>query len=150
MTITLYSTSSPAKMVSKTLTGATNYTGSFRQGEHPSDRDPVVVISTARSSLTAYNYAYIPAFGAYYFIKDKVAVSAGTTEIVMHKDVLMTYSAGIRANRALINRQESINIGDVNLDDSAYVVKRNELETMTFSNYGNHSASIVLGVTGTM
>ena len=150
MTITLYSTASSAKTVTKTLSNATNYTGAFRQGEQPSDRDPVIVVQTARTSLTTFNYAYIPAFEAYYFIRDRKAVGQNTTELVMHKDVLMTYDAGIRGNSAIISRQASSSVGDVDLDDSAYVVKRTELETLTLSNYGGHTASIILGVTGTM
>lgn len=150
MTITLYSTASPAKTVTKTLSSATEYTGAFRQGEQPSDRDPIVVVQTARNNLTAFNYAYIPSFGAYYFIRDRRAVGQNTTELVMHKDVLMTFDSGIRANSAIINRQASASIGDVDLDDTAYVVKRTELETLTLSNYGGHDATLVLGVTGTM
>ena len=115
-----------------------------------SDRDPVVVVQTARSSLSSFNYAHIPAFDAYYFIRDRRAVGQSTTELVMHKDVLMTYDAGIRGNSAVINRQASSSVGDVDLDDTAYVVKRCELETKTLSNYGGHTASIILGVTGTM
>lgn len=148
MKITLYSTSSSAKTVTKTLTNATEYTGAFRQGEQPSDRDPVVVVQTARSNLSSFNYAHIPAFDAYYFIRDRRAVGQSTTELVMHKDVLMTYDDGIRGNSAVINRQASASVGDVDLDDTAYVVKRCELETKTFSNYGNQNATYILGVTG--
>ena len=150
MTITLYTTASPAKTVTKTLTNNTDYTGAFRQGEQPSDRDPVVVVQASRTSLSSFNYAYISAFGAYYFIRERRAVGQSTTELVMHKDVLMTYDAGIRGNSAVINRQASASVGDVDLDDTAYVVKRCELETLTLSNYGGHTASIILGVTGTM
>lgn len=148
MKITLYSTSSSAKTVTKTLSNATNYTGAFRQGEQPSDRDPVVVVQTARSNLSSFNYAHIPAFDAYYFIRDRRAVGQSTTELVMHKDVLMTYDAGIRGNSAVINRQASASVGDADLDDTAYVVKRCELETKTFSNYNDQNATYILGVTG--
>lgn len=150
MTINLYSTSSPKENVTKQLGAAKSCVGAFRSGEVPSDRDPVIIVQAARSTLTSYNYAYIADFGAYYYIREKKAVSAETTELVMHKDVLMTFSTGIRNQSAIINRQASSSVADVDLDDTMLVVKRCELETLTLSNYGNHTATIVLGVTGTM
>lgn len=148
MTITLYSTSSPAKTVTKQLSNAKQCTGAFRGRDNPSDRNPVIVIEGARNTLNSYNYAYIPDFGAYYFIREKNAVSANTTELIMKKDVLMTFDAGIRNQSAIINRQASSSYSDVDLDDEMLVVKRSELETLTLSNYGDHTATIVLAVSG--
>lgn len=150
MTITLYSTASPKKNVTKQLLSAKACTGSFRNKENPSDRNPVIIINAARSTLNSYNYAYIPDFNAYYYITEKKAVTAETSEIVMRKDVLMTFSTGIRNQSAIIHRQASSSIADVDLDDEALIVKRSELEALTLSNYGNHTATIVLGVTGDM
>lgn len=148
MTITLYSTSSPAKTVTKQLSNAKQCTGAFRDRDNPSDRNPVIIIEGARNTLNSYNYAYIPDFGAYYFIREKNAVSANTTELIMKKDVLMTFDDGIRNQSAIINRQASSSYSDVDLDDEMLVVKRSELETLTLSNYGNHTATIVLAVSG--
>lgn len=148
MTITLYSTSSPAKTVTKQLSNAKQCTGAFRDRDNPSDRNPVIIIEGARNTLNSYNYAYIPDFGAYYFIREKNAVSSNTTELIMKKDVLMTFDAGIRNQSAIINRQASSSYADVDLDDEMLVVKRSELETLTLSNYGNHTATIVLAVSG--
>lgn len=148
MTITLYSTSSPAKTVTKQLSNAKQCTGAFRDRDNPSDRNPVIIIEGARNTLNSYNYAYIPDFGAYYFIREKNAVSSNTTELIMKKDVLMTFDAGIRNQSAIINRQASSSYSDVDLDDEMLVVKRSELETLTLSNYGDHIATIVLAVSG--
>lgn len=148
MTITLYSTSSPAKTVTKQLSNAKQCTGAFRDRDNPSDRNPVIVIEGARNTLNSYNYAYIPDFGAYYFIREKNAVSANTTELIMKKDVLMTFDVGIRNQSAIINRQASSSYSDVDLDDEMLVVKRSEIETLTLSNYGNHTATIVLAASG--
>lgn len=149
-TVSLYQMSDSAKTVSKTLGSAKTATGAFRNGDYPSDRDPVIVVEGAINTLTSYNYAYIPPFNAYYFIRERVGLTAQTTQLTLHKDVLMTFDSGIRAHSAVINRQASSSVGDVDLDDTAYVVKRSELETATLSNYGGHTATIVLGVTGTM
>lgn len=108
MNIVLYKTASPKKTVTKTLTNAITLSNcSFRTNDTPNDRDPVVVISSPISDLVKYNYCYIPAFSAYYFIRDRVARSASTTELVMHKDVLMTFDAGIRSHSAYVSRQET-------------------------------------------
>lgn len=149
--LTLYNVSDSPKTVSKTLGSGVDYDGAFTSdSDNPSDRDPIIRIGVTRASLGSLNYAYIPDFGAYYFIKEKRAVHGTMTELVMHKDVLKTFDAGIRAHDAIIRRQASSSVGNVNLDDEMFVVERCELETGTLSNYGGHSATIVLGVTGTM
>lgn len=155
MRITLYSMSSGHKEVTKNLSNATNYDGAFRQGENPSDRDPIIRVSTARNNLASFNYAYIPLFSAYYFIRDRIAVTAETTELILHKDVLMTYATGIRNQSAIISRQASSSVANVDLDDSALVVERTELETLTLSNYIQPQSgqtipsTIILAVSGT-
>lgn len=147
MTITLYSTSSPSKTVTKALSNAKQCVGAFRDKDNPSDRNPVIIIEGARNTLSSFNYAHIPDFNAYYFIREKNAVSANTTELVMKKDVLMTFDSGIRQQRAIINRQASSSHSDVDLDDEIYVVKRSELEAIAVSN-ATHNSTIVLAVTG--
>lgn len=148
MTITLCNTADPPKKLDKTLTGSANYTGAFRSGDNPSDSDPVIVVNIPYATAVSYNYAQF--FGKSYFIRDRKAVSANTTEITFHKDVLSTFKVGIRTNSALIDRQQSGSVGDVDLDDSAFVVKRSYLDTYTLSGYSTPSATIVLGVTGTI
>lgn len=148
MTITLYSTASPPKAVTKSLTNSKACTGAFRDGDSPTDRSPVITVQGARNTLNSYNYAYIPDFGAYYFILEKKAVSSATTELVLKKDVLMTFKDGIRSHSAIINRQASASNADVDLDDEMLTVKRSELEVLTLSGYGNHTATIVLAVSG--
>ena len=150
VSIQLYKMSDPVNKVTKTLGTAKTVSGAFRPNETPSDRDPVIIIESAIDTLTEYNYAYIADFGAYYFIRERKAMSAATTLLTLHKDVLQTYDSSIRTHTAIISRQASSAVGDVDLDDSAYVVKRHTLETATLSNYGSHTASIVLGVTGKM
>lgn len=108
MNITLYKTASPKKAVTKTLTaGITKTNCSFRTGDTPNDRDPVIVVGMPLNELTAYNYCEIPAFSAFYFIKDRIALTSATTALIMHKDVLMTYDSGIRSHSAYVSRQET-------------------------------------------
>lgn len=151
MRITLYSTSSGHKEVTKNLSNSTNYDGAFRQGENPSDRDPIIRVSAVRNNLTSFNYAYIPLFGAYYFIRDRIAVTAETTELIMHKDVLMTYATGIRNQSAIIMRQASSSVADVELQDTNLVVERTYLDAKEFLVNGvrpSLDSKFILAVTG--
>lgn len=151
MRITLYSTSSGHKEVTKNLSNATNYVGAFRQGENPSDRDPIIRVSTPRNNLTSFNYAYIPLFSAYYFIRDRIAVTAETTELIMHKDVLMTYATGIRNQSAIIIRQASSSVANIELQDTNLVVERTYLDAKEFLVNGVRpmlDSKFVLAVTG--
>lgn len=146
MTITLGKTSAPPKQVSKTMTDTRTFTGAFREGDAPSDRDPVIVVNIDMTTALTYNYAEI--FGSYYFIKDRKAVTQGSTEITFHKDVLNTFSTGIRTHTCIIDRQYSDNVGDYDIDDGAFVVKRSELETISFPTAGTHTQTFVLGTIG--
>ena len=152
MKITLYSTSSGHKEVTKRLSDETDYIGAFRQGENPSDRDPVIRVTEARNNLTSFNYAYIPLFGAYYFIRDRIAVTAETTELIMHKDVLMTYATGIRNQSAIIIRQASSSVANIELQDTNLVVERTYLDAKEFSLINGQrpmlDSKFVLAVTG--
>lgn len=150
MTVTLYSTSSSANTVTKVLSDEMTVTGgnAFRTDDSPSDRNPTITILAARETLNSYNYVYIADFAAYYFIRDRIAVTAQTTKLILKKDVLFTYADGIKSNRGMIVRQAEEEHSDVDLDDEALVVKRSELQALTLSNYGDHTPKIILAVTG--
>ena len=145
MNIKLGVTSAPPKQVSKTMTDPQTYTGAFRDGDSPSDRDPVIVVNVPITTALTYNYAEI--FGSYYFIKDRKAVTQTSTEITFHKDVLNTFSTGIRTHTCIIDRQYSDNVGDYDIDDGAFVVKRSELEILPV-NTSSHTVTFVLGTIG--
>lgn len=145
MNIILGVTDAPPKQVSKTMTGTHTYEGAFRDGDSPSDRDPVIVVNISMTTALTYNYAEI--FGAYYFIKDRKALTQTTTEITFHKDVLNTFDEGIRNQTCVIDRQYSDSVGDYDIDDGAFVVKRSELEILPV-NSSSHTVTFVLGTIG--
>lgn len=109
--------------------------------------DPVVTIllSNNEAFRTGCNYAYIPAFGRYYYITNIVATTGAvddtsqTTEqphqlweIHMHVDVLMSFKDQIRAQSAVVARQE--NIYNLMLDDGFFMTYQNpKLQTKLFS-----------------
>lgn len=96
------STSSEKRELDKTVSYSVTLTGTLRNAS--SVVDPVIVIDQSASTLATCNYMSIPTFGRYYFITDVVALSDQLCEVHGHCDVLSTYKAGIRTNRAIIGR----------------------------------------------
>lgn len=104
MNITLYKFTGQKDAVTKSLTqvGAVR-TGSLKEGS--SILKPSIVIKAPMSSVIGANYFYIADFGRWYYMGDPVAETASTTRIEGTVDVLYTYRTGIRATKALIERQ---------------------------------------------
>lgn len=90
---------------------------------------PTVQLDAA--DLTGYNYAYIPAFHRYYFIRD-CRYSAGFWDIDLTCDVLATYKAAIGGSDLYILRSSAEfdgNIQDNYYPPTAEVVYSSELYT---------------------
>ena len=58
-------------------------------------------------TLTSANYCYIPDFGRYYFIKERVMQGANVFELDLEVDVLMTYADSIKELPCVVKRQEN-------------------------------------------
>ena len=67
--------------------------------ENCSEHDPILKVN---SSVSDYNYAYIPSFGKYYFVTDVVFMADNYLEYHLAEDVLATYNADIRSLKARI------------------------------------------------
>lgn len=109
--------------------------------------DPVVTILLDENNAyrSSCNYAYIPAFNRYYYVTNIVAVdgitddtSLTTTqphqiwEFHMHVDVLMSFKDQIRAQSAVVARQEKKY--NLMLDDGFFMTYQNpKLQTKLFS-----------------
>lgn len=68
----------------------------------------VVSVSIIISTVNNANYAYIPSFGRYYFVRDIVQENARMIRIDMDVDPLMSFSSYIYSLDALISRNESV------------------------------------------
>lgn len=83
-------------------------------------------------NYSEYNYAYIPAFGRFYYIKDHIAESGNMTRIEMQVDALQSFKDQILANNAVIERQESLN--NAYFADSMYWTQVNKVvKTVPFT-----------------
>lgn len=89
--------------------------------------DPILILQSNAPILA--NYAYIPDFGRYYFIKDNINEQGKIWSLKMHCDVLSSFKNGIRNSLATIDRNEF----DFNLyiPDEKFVL---ESDTFTITN----------------
>lgn len=102
-TISLYKTASENNRVVKALTSGKEMSGELRN--QTSVLNPSIRIESA-DNISTYNYAYIPEFGRYYYIADITNVRTNCWIISLRCDVLMSYSAQIKALRPIIEREE--------------------------------------------
>ena len=105
------------------------------------------VVEIAASDPTAYNYAYISDFGRYYYITGIESVRTGLVRVYMHVDVLKSFDSAIRANNALIDKQNTA--GNVYLNDGTWKHEAREFYTIeTFPNGFNDSGEYILITAG--
>ena len=103
-TISLFKTASENNRVVKTLTDEKQLSGELRN--QTSVLNPSIRIESA-DNISAYNYAYIPEFGRYYYITDIASVRTNCWTVSLRCDVLMSYSDQIKAITGVVVRQES-------------------------------------------
>lgn len=102
MNIYLYNYAGDDKKISKALGGGTALTGALRD---PSNIiDPEILIEL--NNVDNINYAYIPQFQRYYFIREKQSVRSGLWRLSMHVDVLNSYASEILGLAAVAVRSQ--------------------------------------------
>lgn len=145
MTIKLYNNLSDQIVVDKNITqiGA-DITGTLR--ENCSIIDPVIKLEgTVGANIASCNYAYISEFARYYYINNIVCV--GTLfELHMHVDVLMSFRGDIRANTAVIARQQ--NLYNLYLQDGVFKAQSNPHYQICQFPSGFNSFNFVLAISG--
>lgn len=62
---------------------------------------------TIKGDISAYNYAYIPLFNRYYYIKSIVALSADAMSVKFQVDALQSFKAQIDECEVILERQET-------------------------------------------
>ena len=102
MNINLYNYAGDDKKIVKALSGGTALTGALRD---PSNIiDPEILIEL--NNVDNINYAYIPQFQRYYFIREKQSVRSGLWRFSMHVDVLNSYASEILGLAAVAVRSQ--------------------------------------------
>ena len=88
MIIYLYDNESPKNKISKNITLLATLTGTLR-GEI-NIVSPIIRISNA--TFPAFNYAFIPDFGRYYYLRDVREIRADIWDLSLISDPLMSFN----------------------------------------------------------
>lgn len=107
--------------------------GTLREGT--SIIDPTIIVEANSPGFQANksNYIYIEEFGRYYYITNIVSINYTLWELHCHVDVLMSYKDQIKAQTAIVARQESQY--NLYLDDGVFMAYQNPIvQTKLFSN----------------
>ena len=107
----LLKTNDPNNKVTKTTSGIVTLNGALKDDTsvlNPTIRIDIKNVSFPQgTNIFTPNYAYIPAFGRYYHIKDIVCVNNTIFEISMHVDVLMSWNSGLLNSPCIVARNSN-------------------------------------------
>ena len=122
--IKLYQNTEARNKVTKNISGGSNFNGTLR-----TDSDittPTIMLEADASDVCGYNYAYIPAFKRYYYIKNVNAYRSGLCIVSMTVDVLKTFSQAILNSSCIITRSGKSADAIYSLPDDSYPIKQSE------------------------
>ena len=136
MLIELMSSVSEPHALNKVISTITTLEGTLRN-ESPIS-NPSILIETddlAVGSTVRANYAHIPNFGRYYFIKEVTHVRNHLWMLDLKCDVLMSFSTGIKASMVLIEQTTeagNARINDYMASDSFAVTVKDKTDIIQF------------------
>lgn len=99
MNILLYKTTNANNDLNKTINDKVELVGALREAS--SIIAPSILI---QSNPIGYNYAYIPEFGRYYYIKNITAFRKGAYIVDLKCDVLMSFKEEILNMSGIVSR----------------------------------------------
>lgn len=147
MEITLYTNESEKNKLEKTITNSISLEGNLR--DESSIINPIILISSNKEDIPyMYNYAYIPAFGRYYFITDIESVRTGIWRVSMHVDVLMSYKEQIKNLNVIINNSEETGANNYLSGNQWITNVKNTTSIVNFPNGLNDNGEFILITAG--
>lgn len=99
--IKLYRNTSPKNAINKSISEVASIDGVLKQ--ECSVTAPIILYN---GDYVAFNYAYIPAFGRYYFLTDMISVRNGLWELHFSVDPLFSFRTEILSNTCILERQQ--------------------------------------------
>lgn len=142
--IVLQTNNSEPNRVTKSVSDIMTLSGVLK--EETSIIDPVIKIECDLATVTGCNYLSIPAFGRSYFVTNIRSVRNGLVEFSCHVDVLSSFADGIKANSAIVKRQE--NSWNLYLNDGSLKVYQNPIVLTKAFPSGFTTQEFVLAVAG--
>lgn len=145
MEIRLYNNISDNRTIRKKLLNEFSLTGTLR--DSCSLIEPVINIES--SNVLRFNYAYIPDFQRYYFVKEIINLRKNIWTLELEVDPLMSFKGDILALQVVVDKQSSDNLGDEYIDDGSLVADSFTFKNIyNFSNGFNNSGEYILITAG--
>lgn len=121
--ITIGKTDSPVNALTKKVTMKQSLVGTLRNESEIINPTVIIQSSSALENLFKCNYMEISEFGRKYFITSVKCIRSYIYEVQGHCDVLSSFASEIRANNAIILRQE--HNFNLLLNDDVFKCKQN-------------------------
>ncbi len=109
MILTLYKTLDGDNVINKTLTEPTDFNINLK-AEVDINSPELLMVRVTGLDYNDYNYAYLPDFERYYFIRSCRLINASIYKLTLECDFIETYKADILSSSA--NFRKSISSGD--------------------------------------
>jgi hypothetical protein len=103
---------------------------------------PIVTVN--RQILPFYNYAYIDTYDSYYYITDLQNNTRDITDIVLSRDPLQTFAAGIKASPAIAARASDNHVNADYPDGKYKVLQSHDTSVINIGNLGLAN-TVILG-----
>ena len=145
MEIKLCYNSSDNRCINKNIIDGETISGTLRTST--SIISPVITFES--SSPLRYNYAYIPEFRRYYYIKNVISARNNLWEAQFEIDPLMSFKADICALKVVVDKQSNESNGDEYIDDSSLVTDNLMFNTVyNFPDGFNNNGEYILITAG--
>ena len=145
MEVQLSYNQSDERQIFKELTPGVTLEGVLRDGS--SIISPVITFQSA--AVMRYNFAYIPEWQRYYFIRNVEVVRNGLYKVEFETDVLMSFKNDIANFQVVIDKQTEDHNGDEYIDDGSLVVDNLMFNRVyNFSNGFNNYPEYILITAG--
>lgn len=144
MNIILYQTTSPNNKINKVLANATTLTGELRNETNLVNPE----VRVEGMAYKDYNYAYIEAFGRYYFITEYKSLGHNQLILYMKVDPLMSFQSDILATEVMLDKtsmtaQSTMDVNRGNLESNEGLVQTIKEYTGGSADFENGSAILV-------
>ena len=119
MHLTLFYNASERKVIGKSLQNLGTTTGILKGDA--SITSPVFILQSDNDYLSGVNYLYWQETGRYYYIDDIELMTGSRMVFYCSVDVLQSFATEIKAQTAIINKQESRSETNLYLNDGSFV-----------------------------
>lgn len=145
MQIELYYTASENNQLSKTIELTKTLTGTLRN-ESNVVRPQIMIES---DSLDNSNYAYIPEFHRYYYIKEITSIRTRLWLLSLESDCLMSFKSSIKELQVILQESENSNVDNYLADDRVWIAKvKDKTSIVQFPNGLSETGDFVLITAG--